>query len=156
MIYSRPEAYECLEKCNSVLKQMCIEAGFDHVLSYCSVNIAKLNAPTRVFTKEEIKKVMQQADDRVHNTLVVDENGYVEIVQGNEISHSYPVRLSSWNAGNNYVGKYSSLSTLNDNYIMALQGWLIYLKSGKSITMDYVHSNNDEKVLLSEILSYYQ
>ena len=78
-----------------------------------------------------------------------------KIVQGSELSHSYPVRLTSWNAGNMYVGKYSSLSTLDENYIMSLQGWLSYLENGKSITIDYVYDNCDEKSLLETIQKYY-
>lgn len=155
MIYSRSEAYESLQKCTILLKQKCSDNGYDDVISYCSVNIVKRNNPTHMFTKDEIEKVMREADDRLHNTLVIDENGFAKIVQGSEISHSYPVRHSSWNAGNLYVGKYSSLGTLDDNYIMSLQGWLSYLKNGKSIMMDYIHSNCDEKSLLDEIRTFY-
>ncbi len=155
MIYSRSEAYECLQKCNAILKEKCLDEGFEDVISYCTVNIIKTSNPTHMFTKDEIEKVMREADDRFHNTLVIDEDGYAKIVQGSEVSHSYPVRHSSWNAGNVYVGKYSSLSTLDDNYIMSLQGWLSYLKNGRSITMDYIHSNCDEKSLLDEINQYY-
>ena len=156
MIYSRSEAYECLAKCEAILKQKCFEANFDDVFSYCSVNIVKRNTPAHMFTKDEIERVMREADDRFHNTLVIDEDGFAQIVQGSKLSHSYPVRHSSWDAGNVYVGKYSSLSTLDDNYIMSLQGWLIYLKSGNSITINYMHDNCDEESLLNEIQTYYK
>lgn len=155
MVYSRYDAYECLRKCNEILKHMCHKAGFNDVLSFCTVNIIKRNDPTHMFTKDEIEKVMREADDRVHNTLVIDENGFAKIVQGSEISHSYPVRHSSWNAGNQYVGKYSSLNTLDDDYIMSLQGWLSYLKTGRSVMVDYIDSNYNEETLLEEIHTYY-
>ena len=155
MIYSRSEAYESVQKCSCILKQKCSDEGYDDVISYFSVNIIKRNTPTHMFTKDEIERVMHEADDRFHNTLVIDEDGFAKIVQGSEDSHSYPVRHSSWNAGNVYVGKYSSLSTLDDNYIMSLQGWLSYLKNGRSVKMDYIHSNCDEKSLLEEIATYY-
>lgn len=155
MIYSRLEAYECLQKCTTVLKEKCFEAGFNDVLSYFTVDIVKRSNPIHMFTKDEIKIAMREADDRFHNTLVIDENGFAKIVQGSESSHSYPVRLSSWNAGNRYVGKYSSLNTLDDNYIMSLQGWLSYLKTGRSIMVDYIDGNYNEESLLEEIHKYY-
>ena len=66
-----------------------------------------------------------------------------------------PVRHESWDAGHMYVGKYSKLSTLDDNYISSLQGWLLYLKTGRTQYMDYLHENTNEEELLKEIKEYY-
>ena len=41
--------------------------------------------------------------------------------------YTYPVSYESWDAGNCYVGKYSNLSTLDEDYIAALDAWLMYL-----------------------------
>ena len=155
MIHSRLEAFECMQKCSAILKEKCFEAGFNDVLSYFTVDIVKRGTPTHMFTKDEIKKVMREADDRFHNTLVIDEDGFAKVVQERKNIHSYPVRHSSWIAGNMYVGKYSSLSTLDDDYIRSLQGWLSYLKTGRSVFVDYIYDNCDEQSLLDEILTYY-
>lgn len=98
---------------------------------------------------------MRIADDRNHNMLVIDENGYAKVIQDINKGILYPVRHESWNAGNVYVGKYSKLSTLDDVYVSSLQGWLMYLQSGVSMYMDYVHENKDIDILIQEIREYY-
>ena len=54
-----------------------------------------------------------------------------------------------------YVNFHSSLSTLEDDYISSLQGWLLYLKAGRPQYMDYVHDNRNEIDLIQEIMTYY-
>lgn len=53
------------------------------------------------------------------------------------------------------MGKYSKLDTLEDNYLSSLQGWLLYLKTGREQNMDYLHENRNEEELLKEIKEYY-
>ncbi len=113
------------------------------------------NKPKHLFNKTEIEKLMRNADDRHHNLLVINTDGYAEIIQDKCIGHFYPVCHEMWNAGNNYVGKYSKLSTLDEVYIYSLQGWLMYLATRKHIRMDYDHGNHDEKDLISKIEKYY-
>ena len=48
-----------------------------------------------------------------------------------------------------------NLSTLEDDYISSLQGWLMFLETGKRQYMDFVYENNNEDELLSEIKKYY-
>lgn len=67
----------------------------------------------------------------------------------------FPVRHEPWDAGKNYVGKYSDLLTLNDEYISSLQGWLLYLQTGRKQYIDYVRENVDEEGILAEIGEYY-
>jgi len=98
---------------------------------------------------------MRNADDRHHNMLVIDENGYAKIIQDTENGFLYPVRHESGDAGNVYVGKYSKLLTLDDDYLTSLQGWLIYLRTGKSVYMDYVHENKKEEKTIKSINEYY-
>lgn len=73
------------------------------------------------------------------------------------MNHGYlfPVRHESWDAGNVYVGKYSKLLTLDDDYIASLQGWLLYLKSGLKQNMGYVYEDANEEELLEEIKKHY-
>lgn len=120
-----------------------------------SIKIIKCGKPTHLFTKEEIEVEMRKADDRVCNQLIIDEDGYAKVIQNNGYAYLFPVRHESWDAGNVHVGKYSSLLTLEENYIKSLQGWLIYLKTGKSKRMEYVHENTNVQNLLEEIKKYY-
>lgn len=120
-----------------------------------SVELIKCGKPIHLFTKQEIEKVMRDADDRFRNQLVIDENGYVKVIQDDNIGHLFPVRHEPWEAGNNYVGKYSDLSTLDDQYISSLQGWLLYLQTGRKQYIDYVRENVDEEGILAKIGGYY-
>lgn len=128
---------------------------WDEYESCFSIKAVRCGKPTHLFTKQEVEKAMRNADDRVNNQLVIDENGYAKVIKKDEYSYLYPVRHESWNSGNMYVGKYSSLSTLEDDYISSLQGWLLYLKTGKPKFMDYVHDNRNEEELIQDIMTYY-
>lgn len=119
------------------------------------IKIIKCGKPQHLFTKQEIEEEMRNADDRVHNQLVIDEDGYAKVIIKTDYGFLFPVRHESWNAGNLYVGKYSKLLTLDEDYISSLQGWLSYLITGESIYMDYVHDNRNEEELIKEIMTYY-
>lgn len=123
--------------------------------TYFSVRAIRCGKPIHLFTKQEIEVAMRYADDRLDNQLVIDENGYAKVIERDEGSYLYPMRHELWCSGNMYVGKYSSLSTLEDDYISSLQGWLLYLKTGRPQYMDYVHDNRNEKDLIQEIMTYY-
>ena len=97
---------------------------------------------------------MRKADDRFSNQLIIEEDGYAKAIKNKGFGYLFPVRHESWNAGNVYVGEYSTLSTLEDDYISSLQGWLRYLKTGRNQYMDYVDDNRDEEKLLKEIKEY--
>lgn len=121
-----------------------------------SIELIKCGKPTHLFTKQEIEEEMRKADDRFSNQLIIDEDGYAKVIKYDGYGYLFPVRHESWDAGNLYVGKYSKLSTLDDDYISSLQGWLLYLKSGRKQNMDYVHQNANEEELLEEIKKYYE
>lgn len=127
----------------------------DEYESCFSIKAVRCGKPTHLFTKQEIQAAMRNADDRLDNQLVIDENGYAKVIKKDEYSHLYPVRHETWCSGNKYVGKYSSLSTLEDDYILSLQGWLLYLKTGKPIYMDHKYDNCNEEDLIREIMTYY-
>jgi len=98
---------------------------------------------------------LRKADDRFSNQLVIDEDGHAKVIKDDGYGYLFPVRHESWDAGNLYVGKYSKLTTLDDDYIASLQGWLLYLKTGRKQNMDYVHENANEEEFLEEIKKYY-
>lgn len=156
-IYSRQEAIKILENCSDLIKEKCLEEEHDmpEFKTYFSVGIERCGKPKHLFTKNEIKELMRNADDRVHNKLVIDEDGYPRIIQNIDEAFLYPVSHETWDAGNMYVGKYSTLSSLDEDYIFSLQGWLSYLKSNKHVHMDYMHENRDLNRLLNEIKKFY-
>lgn len=157
-IYNRDEAVLLKNQCIDFITQKCIENGLDAPKAYehiFSIHLRRVGKPTHLFTNSEIEEAMRSADDRKDNMLVIDENGYVKVVQDTQNGFLYPVCHESWSAGNMYVGKYSKMSTLDDNYISSLQGWLIYLQTGRTVYMDYVHENTNEDELLKSIKEYY-
>ena len=142
------------ERVREILKQNDVAPLEDD--EHCfSIRVVRAGKPSHLFTKEEIENIMWAADDRVSNQLVIDENGYAKIISDKIKAPLYPVRHESWGAGNVYVGKYSKLSTLDDNYISSLQGWLAYLQTGRSQYIDYVDDDRDEKKLIELIKEYY-
>ena len=157
-LYDRKAAidleYNLEKRVSEILKQNGL-AELDEYETYFSVKAIRCGKPIHLFTKQEIEAAMRDADDRLDNQLVIDENGYAKVIERDEGSYLYPVRHESWDSGNMYVGKYSSLSTLEDDYISSLQGWLLYLKTGRPQYMDYVHDNRNEKDLIQEIMTYY-
>lgn len=157
-VYNRDEAIKLKNRCMEFVNQNCIENHFDEPRVYeqfFSIKLKRVGKPTHLFSRSEIEKSMRNADDRKHNMLVIDEDGYAKVIEDMDYRFLYPVRHESWNAGNMYVGKYSRLDTLEDDYISSLQGWLIYLKSGRTVYMDYIHENANEEELLNEIKKYY-
>jgi len=103
----------------------------------------------RRFTLEQIKEMMRAADDRVWNKLVIDEYGRAKIIQKIGDAELYPVTQETWDAGNIYVGKYSTLSDAEQSYQYMLEGWLYYIKNGRHIYVD--DSDKDIEELEREI-----
>lgn len=154
LISSRDEIYKLLNACNEYMREQC---GVDtEALLICgvhfSVGMHKNGPPKHLFTREEIGEAMRQADDRVTNVLVIDEDGYAHIISDNYRANSYPVRHECWNAGNCYVGKYSDLGTLDDMYLQSLEGWYDYLTHGRRVRKDYIEGNLTCEELIEKIL----
>ncbi len=138
------------------LEDLCEEHCNKFEMPYFSIKIERNGKPSHLFTKCEIEKLMRDADDRLNNTLVIDENGFPHIIQDKSITKFYPVVSETWCSRNNYVGKYSTLSDLDSSYHYCLGKWLLYLESNVGQIMEDYDSNfmsNEE--LLSEIEQYY-
>lgn len=154
----RETALETADALNTSIRSRC--EGYDtswlSIKYHFRIKLRKTDTPSHIFTKEEIEKEMRQADDRRGNQLVIDEEGYAHVIPTDErrIGHLYPVCNEPWNSRNNYVGKYSTLDTLENNYKNMLSCWLDYLKSGKRIYCDTNRTGNIEN-LLSEIIEFY-
>lgn len=97
---------------------------------------------------------MQKADDREGNKLVIDEDGYAHVLPFEEVDGTlYPVDHEAWCAYKNYVGKYSSLATLDSTYLNALVCWLEYLKTGQHQYCD-ADQYGEEMQIIEEIKKY--
>ena len=157
-VKNRDEAVKILEKIKKVMEEQLRKEGLDGVSDYHTwfeITFQRDGIPVHFFRKSEIEAAMRAADDRHYNQLVVDEEGSIRILSNHENGLLYPVQLEGWNAGNNYVGKYSKLSTLEKNYRCCLYGWLQYLKTGKAQYVDYLPEKTEEDVLISEIKDFY-
>ncbi|MFI3603958.1 protein kinase domain-containing protein [Vagococcus fluvialis] len=115
------------------------------------ISMTRLCPPKNVVTREQIKKVLINGDDSVGNVLVIDEDGYPQLLnQSDKRASYYPVRIESFSALNNYVGQYSVLNHLEDSYLMCLKGWRQHLSNERTIYVDYC-DDVDETDELSKI-----
>ena len=157
-IHDRNSANQIKSFCEKRIFDFCRDAGFDDpdlVGAHFEVHLKRCGKPSHLFTKEEIGTLMRSADDRKRNILVIDEDGTAKIIQDTTMRFLYPVRHEAWEPRNNYVGKYSTLSTLDTTYLQSLQGWLGYLESGQRQYMDYTHSEQNIDHLIEKIRQYY-
>lgn len=113
-----------------------------------------VNKPEHVFSRDELESVLRGADDRHHNRLVVDENGYVRSVGLGDGRVIYPVRNETYCAGNNYVGRYADYSDerLDELYGSMLKGFWDYLRTGRSQYVEYSYGG-DVAQLLEDVKS---
>ena len=152
------EAIKSLENITNLFEEYLKDEGLatiDDYHQYFSISFRRHGTPAHLFEKSEIETAMRNADDRHNNQLVVDENGYVKIISDDEDGMLYPVRLECWSAGNNYVGKFSELYTLDEDYKYCLHGWLRYLMTGRKQYMDYLTEEIEEDSLISKIKEFY-
>ncbi|MEK4439906.1 MULTISPECIES: protein kinase domain-containing protein [Niallia] len=157
-IFGKFEDAVCaIKEMESYIQYECEQKGllWEENIIYFSIKLHKIKSPAHLFTKTELEAELRNGDDSKHNTLVIDSNGYFKLVEDDEyIKQRYPVRHESFNAYNNYVGQYSSLNHLDDTYLSSLQGWLRYLKTGKSQYISYISENSNEVELINSIKEY--
>jgi len=157
-IYNRQDALVFRSQCEKMINKIYKAGGIDLAVGIPTImiNLVQDEKPTHLFTKDEIRDEIQKADDRIHNRLVIDEDGYSHVIEDLEmVACTYPVRHEAWHAGNVYVGKYASLGHLDDDYISSLEGWLKYLKYKESVYVEFVFGNIAEDELIAEIKQFY-
>ena len=154
-IYDRNEVKRVKKVLNSFMQEQCNNNGYifpEHRI-FILTEIDKCGQPTHLFTYGELVEKLTEADDRRSNTVVINEDGYIDIVSdyGKEL---YPVRNETFPAGGLYVGKYANVTDVADDLYPDLLGcWLDYLKNGESHYIDISkYSSEDIGVLEKEIL----
>lgn len=158
LVFDRENAIKLVDGLNDFIRKQCEKAEVEFDIGYkqiFEIGIQRVGKPVHLFTIKELEEELRSGDDSKHNRLVIDADGYVKLIEECQYPHLYPVRFEEYCAYNNYVGKYANLSDLKDEYTMCLQGWLIYLKTNRTVYMDYVHDNIDNDKLLEEIKEYY-
>ena len=155
-INSRENVIAIVESINNKVKSDCEAQGFDKELAYLSwsIDIIRKNKPSHLFTLDEIKKLMTDADDSKNNKLVIDEDGYAHIITNPGLAYLYPVSIETWCAGNGYVGQDSSLSDAEPAYHLCLSLWLDYLITNKK-QYDDCYRQIDVDKTIEEIEKYY-
>lgn len=163
MIYNRDAAINFKNEILSKISVECKNNGYDEdcmlISFYISICIKRLEMPEHIFTIDEIKKEIQNADDRNDNYLVIDENGYVHVLESEKCyPYLYPVSNSVWCERNCYTGKYANLDELYLQmlYKQCLLAWIKYLEKGIHISISDINPINDDTVdiLLEKIKSY--
>lgn len=156
-VYAREEAIKIKKSLYHQFEQYYKKNGYDFGVTDCSISVLlhrEGNVEPKRFTLEKITQLMKEADDRVNNKLVIDEYGCPHIIQDKSDAQLYPVTQETWEAVNNYVGKYSSLSDAQDSYQYMLEGWLYYIENSRHIYVDESYSTIDE--LEKKIKDYYR
>ncbi|MGE8057045.1 hypothetical protein ACQKOD_24660 [Bacillus mycoides] len=116
----------------------------------------RISQPANLYpSKDEVKQVLLSGDDNYNNALVINYDGYVQLikVQGfvPAVMREYAVRYETFIAGNGYVGGQGELNHLEETYLALLEGWLSHLSGGKAIHQDYVSGENSINELIELI-----
>lgn len=156
VLYSRDEVVQLQEAIISSVKKKCREAGLDDEsvdLSF-ETHLKNVRRPEHLFTLDEIKTLMRNANDEENNKLVIDEEGKAHIIQAPFMGQLYPVSIETWGAGNNYVGASSSLADAEPAYHLCLKLWLAYLETGCRQYDDY-YDFVDQEMTIKKIKYIY-
>jgi len=158
-VFNRDLAINILESLNNSILERCSGYDTSSIKLNCQFDVKwrRMAMPNYMFSEEDIKAVMTNADDRNSNQLVIDEDGHpqVIVIDGHNHGSLYPVSHEIWSSGNNYVGKYSPLKTLHDDYADSLIGWLDYLRTGKRQYIDLNHYPSNLDDIRRQIATYY-
>ena len=158
-VWDRDEVIALLEKMHQKVITECKTNGYDTEAYTLGISfraeLKKEGTPSHLFTEEEIKDLMRNADDNNSNKLVIDEDGYAHIIQDSNLGFLYPVTQETWEAGNMYVGRNSNLSDLHDSYVLCMHLWLAYLKIGQHMYDDTYVSDEELDKVIEVVKKYY-
>ncbi|MGG5461373.1 hypothetical protein [Clostridium sp. B9] len=109
----------------------------------------------KLFTIEDLRKLLEEGDDRYNNSLIIDFEGNLKLVQSNPediIYHSnYAVSNEVYNSGNGFVGRKLDDLYLRLIYLNLLDNWLLHIQTGRSIYVSCYEDNIDEKKTIYKI-----
>lgn len=130
-VYGRENAIKLKDALHQRLVEFSKSKGqeYDIIDAYFSPDIFLVTIPKHIFNYSELNNVVMAADDRHDNYVVINENGYIEVVEDNY--EFYPVRSKRLSSYNGYVGKYSKgvfAKKFTHNFLAL---WLTYLESKK-------------------------
>ncbi len=152
-IYDRDEAIQVKDSIYNYVEQKCNSNGYTYPddAQYIRIEMCLCNKPDHLFSIQELTDVLEMADDRENNTVVVNENGDVLIEKDSRKSFLYPVRNETFGPYCNYVGKYADIKSLvNELYPELLRRWRDYLVRGKSQYIDYYTYTSDDIAQIEE------
>lgn len=132
------------------IEGICKENGFNKssIDACVTVKVSMRKVPDHIFTYKELKDAIMKADDRVDNTICIDENGNVVVVSGYDY-HVFPVSYSKFNALGNFVGPYSKGTA--EYIIKDLRSLFFdYLKTGKEARYAEDHDEREVKTIYDE------
>lgn len=132
------------------MEQICEANGFKkfRLDANITIMVSMRKVPDHIFTYKELKDAIMKADDRVDNTICIDETGHVVAVCGYDY-HVYPVSYSTFGALGNYVGPYSHGTA--EYIIKDLRSlFFYYLKTGKEARYMEFDDDRDVKTIFSE------
>ena len=153
-------AVKAIVEMKDYIKKLCNESAiiWQEMGIYFTIKLFRIKPPSHVFTEKEIKEVLRSGNDFRNNRLVIDEEGYAQLIDSDlHYEHyRYPVSQESYNARNNYVGQYANLDDVNEIYLAMLDGWLHHLRTGQRYDVDYYEQCEEAEKMLVEIKQYYK
>lgn len=158
-VWDREEVIALIDKMYQKVIAECEANGYDTEEYSLGISfeakLKKEGTPSNLFTEKEIEVLMRNADDANFNKLVIDEDGFAHIIQIPKQGYLYPVSQETWDAGNMYVGKDSSLSDLHDSYVLCMHLWLAYLETGKQMYDDVFVPDDDLEEVIEKVKTHY-
>ena len=135
---SRVEAIKACDAINQRVKNLCEKQGLDTdaVPLYFSATIERrrIQYPTKLFTVNDIRTLLQNADTSQDNCLVVDEDGNSSLMSDRKLAKLYPVRAPWWKKGDTEIGKSVSEDVVESAYYKALHQWYLYITCDLDVT----------------------
>jgi serine/threonine protein kinase len=156
-IRCREKATDLCKRFNEKIKINCKGYDYDYIFDDCKFSIKwkRINKPTHLFTKKEIEALMKEADDKEGNKLVIDEYGYAQMMPIKVDGTLYPVFHEAYGARNNYIGKYSDLSILDQDYEESLTAWLDHLTYNRYVYVGDDGNIGNENEIIRKIKKFY-
>ena len=151
-------AVSAIVEIKEYIKKLCNESGiiWKETGLYFTIDLFRIGPPSHLFTIEEIKEALRTGNDFRNNQLVIDDDGYAQLIDSDlpYESYRYPVTQESYDARNYYVGPYANLDDVDEIYVNLLDGWLHHLQTGQQYSIDYYDQTMQEEEILKAITDF--